>query len=158
MEPPHGILYKNPNTSAERAFAFYKANIPEFARVPFSQFNQNLEILRNRGNELSAMAMAEELDLHRDRQLFPRASHSARGEPVFDLSDAKELLRSDIKNGRHLGLKPSEFQRTRPQYMAFDKTIFKHRIYQEERRKKFYNYLEQKRAASRHPMRNAEFT
>jgi len=40
---------------------------------------------------------------------------------------------------------PSELQRTRIEYMAFDSEKFKYRIYQESRRQKFLFFLEQKR-------------
>ena len=88
----------------------------------------------------------EERALARDRLLYPRQTHNDRGEPLFDLSVAKLLLREDVKANRHVTMKPSEFQRTRTEYMPFKPSIFKHRIYQEVRRKKYLYYLELKRA------------
>ena len=56
-----------------------------------------------------------------------------------------ELIRDDINNGKHKGLKPSEFQATRPEFKEIDKTKFKERMYQEIKRKKFIFYCELKR-------------
>jgi hypothetical protein len=56
-------------------------------------------------------------------RLHPRATHNHRGEPVFDLSDAKHLLQEDVKNGMHTRLSPSDMQLTRPEYVSL-KLIF----------------------------------
>jgi hypothetical protein len=62
---------------------------------------------------------------------------------------AKLELREDVVAGRHKGKTPSDFQKTRTNYESFDKTIFKKRIYQEERLQKYYNYRNLKQDAER---------
>jgi hypothetical protein len=81
-----------------------------------------------------------------DRQLIPRQTENHRGEPVFDLSPAKMLLRADVLAGKHLTMTPSQLQQSQAAYAPFDARKFKHRIYQEVRREKYLNYLARKRA------------
>ena len=83
--------------------------------------------------------------LHHDRTLHPRASHNQRGELIFDLDEAKLLLREDVKNKVHLGMTPRELHNSRPEYLRFKGKIFRQRIYQEVRRQKFIHYLELQR-------------
>jgi hypothetical protein len=90
--------------------------------------------------------MQEEQYLARDRQLHRRQSHNHRGEPVFDLSPAKLLLRKDIKNKVHTTKQPSELQASREEYKQFKAEKFKDRIYQEVQPSKYIYYLELKRA------------
>ena len=91
-------------------------------------------------------AALESEALAHDRGLFPRQTENHRGEPVFDLSAAKLLLRADVEEGKHLQMTPSQLQLYRVEYEPFDPRKFAHRIYQEVRRKKFINYLNQRRA------------
>ena len=80
------------------------------------------------------------------RSKNPRKMHNNRGEPVFDMTEGKELLRQDIKDGLHLKMTPTEFQTPRPQYLAgkLPAELFKFKIYQEERRQKYFHSLELK--------------
>jgi hypothetical protein len=68
---------------------------------------------------------------------------------MFWFHAAKLELCEDVKAGLHRGKTPLDFQDTRTNYESFDKTIFKKRIYQEERLQKYYNYRNQKQAAER---------
>jgi hypothetical protein len=63
-----------------------------------------------------------------------------------DLSPAKRLLPADVREGKHLTVMPSQLQQSQAAYAPFDPRNFKHRIYQEVRREKFFNYLPKKRA------------
>ncbi len=122
---------------------------PEFKLVEYEQFRDRLNDHRKQVRDKKKRSAVDEEAFQRDRKLHPRSNHNSRGEPVFDLSDAKELLRADIKEGRHDGMKPQEFRETRQEYKSFSKKIFKERIYQEIRRNKFISYLEMKRAKER---------
>ena len=94
----------------------------------------------------------EEMEAYiRDRQFFPRELRNHHNELVFDLHPAKQLLRSDIKQGHHLGKKPKEVWESRLVYQDFPLAIFRSRIYQEIRRTKFINWLnEQRELGKRH--------
>jgi hypothetical protein len=141
---PGGLLFEKPEITAEEAFEFY-TTLPEFARVVFSQFKVRLESHREQANVQSRAAHEDMQAFLHDRRLFPRQGHNGRGEPVFDMSTAKYLLRKDVCEKRHTTMTPSCFQKTRPEYMLFKPDIFKFRIYQEERLQKYFNYLDWKR-------------
>ena len=89
---------------------------------------------------------AEELALAHDRTLYPRQTHNHRGQPVFDLSPAKQRLQEDVKNNLHTTMSSSELQATRPEYRNLNPNKFKDRIPQEVRRQKFLHYLELERS------------
>ena len=136
------------DVSAREAWDLVYSHLPAFITpaVPYSQFVNRLRDHRRQVKRAKQRSLRELQVLRQERQLFPRETHNQRGEPVFDLSPAKPLLRDDIKMKRHEGMTPSEFQQTRPEYKQFKKTKFKFRIYQEIRRQKFVNYLESKQA------------
>jgi hypothetical protein len=77
--------------------------------------------------------------------LHPRRMTDDRGQLVFDFHPAKLLLRDDVANNRHVGLKPSQLWSKRDEYQEFDKHIFKECIYQEIKHTKFINWMEMKR-------------
>ena len=53
--------------------------------------------------------------LGHDRQLYSRAPHNhTQGEPVFDVLNAKPLLRKDIADKKHKTMTPSQLQQSRP--------------------------------------------
>jgi hypothetical protein len=90
--------------------------------------------------------ISRQLSMTVSSQLLPRDRHNERGELVFDMHPAKLLLREDVKNGVHRRMTPDYMHRsTRPEYKLFKGEIFRHRIYQEVRLQKYFNYLELKR-------------
>jgi hypothetical protein len=131
--------------SAEDAWAIY-SQMTEFVPVIFSQFKERVRDHRKQCREQITRSDRELDMLAHDRQLFPRQMENHHGEPVFDLSAAKLLLRADVREGKHLAMTPSQLQQSQAAYAPFDQRKFKHRIYQEVRREKFLNYLAKKRA------------
>jgi hypothetical protein len=131
--------------SAEEAWELVYQHMAEFNEVVFSQFEARLRDHRRRAKEQVTRSTRESEALAHDRHIFPRQMENGRGQPVFDLSSAKMLLRADVEDGKHLRMKPLQLQRTREEYSNFSAGVFKHRIYQEVRRQKFINYLELKR-------------
>ena len=121
--------------------------------VPYRQFVARLRDHRNQVIKMKERSLGELEILRSERLLFPRATHNSRGEPVFDLSPAKALLKDDVEKKRHKGMTPSEFQKTRPEYAPFSAKKFRHRIYQAERREKFVNCMEMKRKEKEAQMR-----
>jgi len=113
--------------------------------VEFSQFKARLRDHRKQVKGDLGRAQEEEELLISDRKIFPRRYINTRGEPVFDLHPAKDLLRQDVAEKKHRVLTPQELWRSRMEYQDFDKSIFRNRIYQAVRREKFLNYLQQQR-------------
>ncbi len=85
--------------------------------------------------------------MHGDKcpRIFPRSCTDHHGKLVFDLHPAKEILRDDVSQKKHVGLTPFALWKTRDEYQEFDQEIFRRRIYQTIRHEKFINYLNQKR-------------
>ena len=121
-----------------------------FKEVPFDQFELRYNEAIKKAVKRRARAAKEEEWLKHDRLLHPRKSHNARGEPVFDLdTEAKEQLKEDIENKLHKEMSPMALWESRSLYMKYREDIFRQRIYQEIRRKKFLNWLEKKRTKKR---------
>ena len=141
-----GVLPVNEaDCSAEDAWTVY-SKMGDFAPVIFSQFKERVKGHRKHCRAQITRSDREYDMLAHDRQLFPRQMENHRGEPVFDLSAAKMLLRADVREGKHLTMTPSQLQQSQAAYAPFDARKFRHRIYQEVRREKFLNYLAKKRA------------
>ena len=137
----------NDEMTAEHAWKYMYENMDEFkeAKVVFSQFAARLKDHRTQVKKNLKRAARETQALRHDRKLIPRKATNHKGEKVFDLSEAKLLLRDDIENDRHCGITPTQLWLSRPEYQEFELDIFRHRIYQEQRRKKFVFYLNYKR-------------
>ena len=141
-----GILpVEESKMSAEEAWDLCYQHMAEFIDVVFSQFEARLRDHRKQVKGDLRHAQEEEAFLAHDRRIFPRSSTDHRGKLVFDLHPAKEILRDDVSQKKHVGLTPFALWKTRDKYQEFDQEIFQRRIYQTIRREKFINYLNQKR-------------
>jgi hypothetical protein len=145
---PNGLLEDHQDRPAEALWRYYKT-LPEFAGVPFAQFKKQLDLYIQKAGYWKEMAKRDAKALRHDRAIHVRRPKNQRGELVFDMHVAKDLLQRDVKNGKHLTMEPSVLRRTRPAYMEFSQTVFRHRIYQEVRRNKFLYYLDLQRAILR---------
>jgi hypothetical protein len=131
--------------SADEAWYTYYSRLEEFKNVPLEQFRERVSDHREQVNGDLGRAITEESYFLYDRRLHPRPTTNGRGEIIYDLHPAKLLLRDDVENNRHVGIRPSELQRTRREYHDFKRRIFKEHIYQEIKRIKFINWMELKR-------------
>lgn len=129
----------------EQAWAIYKEHEAFKGLVEFKQFKVQLKAHRQQVMKKKPDLSVQLAALQHDRRLHPRASHNNRGEPVFDMSEAKALLRADVEQNRHVGISTSQLRETREAYKQFPKKIFKE-LYQELRRQKFIYYMNWKRA------------
>lgn len=142
---PGGILDSRHHLSVAEVWEFYRS-LEGFENVLFSQFEKRLIDHRKQAKNSRDLAARDLAAVEHDRQLLPRDRHNERGELVFDMHPAKLLLREDVKNGVHRRMTPDYMHRsTRPEYKLFKGEIFRHRIYQEVRLQKYFNYLELKR-------------
>ena len=123
---------------------FYKDNV-DFMDVPFAQFKARLADHHAQVKKNLGRARHEEKCMIHDRSLFPRQPKNERGELVFDLHPAKDILREEVAAKKHVGIAPEDLWRTHPEYQEFDKDIFRGHVYQELRRVKFINYLQWRR-------------
>lgn len=120
----------------------------EFQGMEYAKFRDRLNRLRKAHGVNRLRAARDKAALQNDRRLHPRKTTNHRGEPVFDLSAAKPLLRLDVKNKRHERMALSELRISRPEYTIFPQRIFSERVRQEIRRQKFIHHLEIQRGAT----------
>lgn len=144
--------------SAKEAWTSCYINLREFANVEFEQFKRQLAAHRKQIKAKKQAANTQESAFQHDRQLYPERHAYSNGRRIFRMSPAQSLLEDDIKNKRHRGMKPSAFRATRPEFTEWELDIFRQRIYQEERRQKFINYLNWKRQEKKNAESNDEDT
>lgn len=145
-------LYESECTAEVAWDILYKDNVA-FADVPFAQFKARLRDHRAQVKKSVGRSMHEEKCLMHDRSLFPRKLKNARGELVFDLHPAKDILREDVAAKKHVGIKPEVLWRSHPEYGEFDKDVFRGHLYQEIRRVKFINFLQMRREEEKELLR-----
>ena len=144
-----GVLSLDANeTTAKQAWEVYKHSPAFLAEgVVFSQFKEHLRDHRKQMGKKAYISQKQLEALIHDRKLYPRAPHNHKGEPVFDASNAKPLLRTDVADKKYKTMTPSQLQKSRPEYHMFDSVKFKERIYQEVRRQKFIHSRRLRRAS-----------
>jgi hypothetical protein len=124
------------------AWKFYSDNMIEFQYITESQFKGGLYRLRVKMKLNKCRNEGEEADFLHDMALFPRPEYNYRGEPHWDLSEAKPLLEADIKEGKYPAMMPKELWLTRPEYYdAYPLEVFRKHIHQEIRTQKWHAYL-----------------
>ena len=131
--------------SAEEAWELMYKDLEEFKDVCFEQFEEKLAHHRTQVKRDDTRVAIATFAYEDFRRKHPRPTHNSRGEPLWDISPAKPLLKEDIKEKLHLRMDPSDLRETRDEYKAFDLDVFRGHIYQECRLLRFYNHLEQKR-------------
>ena len=121
---PGGMLHQMDDVTAAEAWEFY-SSLPEFEGVQKDQFMIRLKDHRAQNNKMRARAMEEEERWRHDRRLHPRQATNERGEPVFDMDPAKQLLRTDIQAGMYEKFKtPAKLWASRTEYKKFSLKIF----------------------------------
>ena len=140
-----GFLAGMDHLAAEEVWDFCK-KMPEFddpekGEVKFVQFKARLAGHRTQSTRDREMANRDAEACRKDRLIHPRKYHNQRGELVFDLHPAKQLLRMDIANDLHNSMTPTQLRLKRPAYKLFKLEIFGQRICQEVRRQKSINFL-----------------
>ena len=93
-----GILHLDENVvSAETAWVNMYSHLAESKAVPFQQFKERLKDHRMQVQKRYNNSVREKQALLHDRQLHKRQTHNHRGELEFDLTNAKNHLREDVK-------------------------------------------------------------
>lgn len=156
-----GIFYEalkeNKEIDLKVLFLTYTKSHPNiFEEVQFSQFQARVNDYVTRFKVGHQRSIDEEAWMAHDRSLHPRQVRNTRGELVFDLHQGKQLLRDDVKNGRHIGVLPRVFRMSRPEYCEFPEDIFRQRIYQEIRFRKYCNHLEDQRKKKQEEFANKQ--
>lgn len=141
-----GLLSLDRNEMPARmAWDLMYKNMIEFKDVLYTQF-------RDRLNDHRKVMSAKKIESKRQLDLFnysktlhPPKEKNSKGEPIWENHPAQELLRKDVADMKHKEMKPQALQASRHEYQVFDSKVFRDHIYQEIRRNKFMNYLNDKR-------------
>ena len=147
---PGGILDGHENLDEKFLFDFYK-QYPEFEEVCFLQFKDRLKDHRGQSGRDRQLAKRDEEAMRQDLLVHPKEEKDSAGKYNYNNHPAKRLLRMDVANGLHNQLGPSGLRAKRPAYDDFTDEDFKFKIYQEKRRVKFINHLQQTREKQRPP-------
>jgi hypothetical protein len=104
--------------SADAAFKFFK-KIPEFKEVCFKQFKACLKDHQKQASKQWFLNAEEEKSFEHDMKLYPNSqTQNKQGKLIFDTSLVKLLLHEDVKDKKHEGVLPSQFQGSRPELQA----------------------------------------
>ena len=149
--------------SAQDCWDEIYSNLVEFHGVPYQQFWLNFTKMRDAHAIKKELAVWDEMAVDHDIEKFKVKTHNTKGQRCFWLSEALPLLLEDVRNKKHLRMKPKKLWQSRTEYREFSLEVFRPRIYQAECRIKFENYLEDDREkketlkkinrASRNPVR-----
>lgn len=142
-----GIISIDTTDKARDLYFGMYCHIPEFILegVTYEQFrnrlNDHRKVFQNRAQTVSRECAA----LAHDRLLYPQRSHNDRGEKIFHLTEAFQLLKQDVANKLHKKMKPSKLKQTRAEYADFSLQVFDRKIRQAVRRERLINWLNDKR-------------
>jgi len=132
---------EKPLPAAKRVWDEHCAGHAAFEGMVFNSiFQRRLEGVSKNHNSKKARC-AEDLKAFKQyRAKYPIRSHNDFGMPRWEGSEAERLMKKDMKEGKHAGLKPEEFRATRPTvFGVIPLPIFRDHIYQELKLWKFHN-------------------
>lgn len=132
-------------TTAEKIWESHYKYLPAFQEVKLDQFTRNLAGHRKQVKAGKRRSMEEEEMWREDLKNYPPKSTDANGKPLWDCHPAKLLLRKDVAERKNKTMKPKQLQASRDEYKDFPLEKFRPHIYQENRRRRFCNYLNDKR-------------
>jgi hypothetical protein len=119
---------------------------PEFAEFSDEYFRDRLQVIRKQINEKLSLASFDHRALSSDRMKHPKSTHNSRGEPRWEGSICEQLLKIDVKEGRHNSMKPQDLYQSRPEYYNnYPLSVFRKHIDQEVRRQKTCAMRERKK-------------
>ncbi len=118
---------------------------PEYSEQGgWDKFPSRVRILRKQIKRDQSRA-ANDLAAFEDfKKKHKAATHTHAGYPQWAFSDAEELLKKDIDEGKHVGLQKKELWESRNEYKAFPLKVFRDHVYQTIKTRKYYNFLEVK--------------
>lgn len=117
-----------------RAFKRMKCD-DAFARRITSVRDDHMKKVKRCEDDLKAFTVA--------KQNHPTPPLNRFGEPQWHGSEAQKQLKQLIARNEHVGKAPAELWEANIEFQKYRKRAFRDHIYQEERLKKFNNYVEQ---------------
>jgi len=117
---------------------------PEVQATDRSKLSGRIRSLKDQVHTDKECAIQDDIDLTRDRKMFPIPSHNYRGEPRSEGSQAERILKEEIAKGEHLKEKPSIFA-SRQVFQDYPDDVIRDHIYQEIKFQKYCLYRKDKK-------------
>ena len=132
---------EKPLPAAKRVWDEHCAGHAAFEGMVFNSiFQRRLEGISKNHNSKKARCAEDLKAFKQHRAKCPIRSHNDFGMPRWEGSEAERLMKKDMKEGKHAGLKPEEFRATRPTvFGVIPLPVFRDHIYQELKLWKFHN-------------------
>jgi len=133
--------------SADAVYAHHKEH-PDFLLSDFHDerlFTSRLKALRTKTKEKNDFKKRDAKALAEDRLQFPKPATNFRGESDWASSKAKELLKTDIDNKKHLTMKKKKLWLSKPECQEIPLDTFRGRVCQETKSRKFQACVSTKR-------------
>jgi hypothetical protein len=113
-----------------------------FRQYKWENFKTNLTNLHALLGRSIARALEDAVNVAADEQrnAAAAAAAAAGGAKIWAGSEAERLLKDDIDNNRHDGMKPSQLRDTRPEYQEWTSKEFRDHVEQEKRSRKTQAY------------------
>jgi hypothetical protein len=105
----------------------------------FRLFAARLRNARKNVEDGQLRAASEAAALRHDRDLYPIRDVDDRNLPRWQGSQAQQLLKAYVSNGKHERMKPSALYITQDAYQIYSLDVFRGHIYQEQKLRKFLN-------------------
>ena len=118
---------------------------PEVEKTDRQKLPGRVRGLRQQVDQDKTAAQSDAIALAHDRKLFPIPDTNYRGEPRWQGSNAEKILKSDIKDGKHLLCKPSEYYQLHKEYEPYSVDVIRAHIYQEVKFQKYCLYRNDKK-------------
>jgi hypothetical protein len=109
----------------------YAMRPDKYEKWPFKGFQRNLKNLREVIAKSYARMQTDCEAYGHDRALLKTLQVADPHNIPWHKSEAKQFLKLDIDDGKHLQMKPAKLHLTRMAYRKFDLKVFRKHIYQE---------------------------
>ena len=133
-----------PTTGPVNSLSLYKSlweGHPFFADFPYdrTRYDRRLKTLRNQVENFKKWADYDSKALDADLQLYPNET-DIRGEPRWAGSEAQAMLKEDVANKVHVGMKPKDLRLMpgKEEYQKFSLTKFRKHLDQAIQDEKAY--------------------
>lgn len=131
--------------TAEQAWEKHYKHLPAFKEVKLAQFKARLADHRSQVKSGKKRSIEIEKMWREDLKRYPPKTKRDDGKPVWNNHPAKDLLKTDVEEGKQKQTKPKDLRQSKDEYKDFLLKEFRGHIYQANRRRRFCNFLNDKR-------------
>ena len=107
---------------------------PLFGKCNIQNFKTNFKNLKARIDKDRKNSEFDQDALNKEKLKYPSLSMLQASHPRWNHSEAKSRMEEDVKAKKHLNMLPIDLRETRPEYLKFEKHIFRDILYAEVRK------------------------